>query len=811
MPIPAKAVGKAEHQSEQIAALEREVAELRRQLALVSARSADQLIVAAPEELEPLQSEARYRALIELSPQVVWMTDTEGANTYCNRYWYEFSGLTMEQTAGWGWASIVHPDDVAKATKEWRKSVARGQDYELEVRFRRASDGEYRWYLCRGVPLKDASGKVLKWLGIAIDVHDRRTAAAAIAEANERMVMAVEAAGAGTWDYYPKTGRVECSPRCLEIFGAAVGNEATPESFLQAIHAQDRGHVLELIRRAMDPLVAADYDTDYRVVQPGGKVRWVFAKGKCFFAGEGAAREAVRLSGMVVDITERKEAERDRAALVAALQHSPDFIGTTDLKGRVLFLNHAGLEMVGLRDSAEGRTKTAYDFLYEKEQAILDKEILPLVRAGQIWEGEFRMRHFATGEPILVETRVFGIRDEAGKLTSMANLSRDISEKRKLEDQLRQAQKMEAVGRLAGGIAHDFNNLLTVIRGAAEVLQDSSQGSPKTEIVKEISDATERASALTEQLLAFGRRQMVQPRAINLNRVILGMQGVLKRLAGEDISLWVELESDLRPVKMDPSQVDQILMNLTTNARDAMPHGGVIGIRTFNSDVAPATVAPADANAGYAGFSFSDNGPGMDSETLSHIFEPFFTTKEPGKGTGLGLSTVYGIVQQGGGDITVESTPGQGTSFTLYLPRTTEEPAREDSAPPTSVVAGTGAVLLVEDEPSLRAIVAGYIRERGYRVHDAADAQEALKIAALHHIDLLLTDIVMPGTSGPALALSLAAIHPQVHVIFMSGYTDHAALEEALRQPNTLFLQKPFRLTALAAKMHEALAGRRAE
>ena len=808
MPSPANAIRTAAHQSEQIAALEREIAELRRQLALASAPSADQLILTAPEELDPMQSEARYRALIELSPQVVWMADAEGGNTYCNRYWYEFSGLTMEQTAGWGWAGIVHPHDVAQATREWKNSVARGVDYEFEMRFRRASDGEYRWHLCHGVPLKDASGKVLKWLGIAIDVHDRKTAAAAIAEANERMVMAAEAAGAGTWDYYPKTGKVECSPRCLEIFGAPAETEVTPEGFIQAMHAQDRGRVVELIRRAMDPLVADDYDIDYRVVQPGGKVRWVFAKGKCFFAGEGPAREAVRLSGMVVDVTERKEAERDRAALIAALHHSPDGIGTTDLNGRVRFLNYAGLQMVGLRDAAEARTKTAFDFLYEKEQAILNDEILPLVRSGKSWEGEFRMRHFVTGEPILVETRVFGIRDEAGKLTGMANISRDISEKKKFEEQLRRAQKMEAVGRLAGGVAHDFNNLLTVIRGAAEVLQDSLEGNATTEIVREISDAADRASALTEQLLAFGRRQMVRPRAINLNRVILGMQGMLKRLAGEDIALWVELESDLRPVKMDPVQVDQILINLTANARDAMPHGGVIGIRTFNSDVAPATVTHADATGAYVGLSFSDNGRGMESETLSHIFEPFFTTKEPGKGTGLGLSTVYGIVQQGGGDITVESTPGQGTSFTLYLPRTMEEPSGEDTAPQTGAVPGVGAVLLVEDEPSLRAIVGGYIREHGYQVHEAAGAHEALSVAAMHHIDLLLTDIVMPGTSGPALALSLAAIHPQVRVVFMSGYADHAALEEALRQPNTLFLQKPFRLTALAAKMHEALASR---
>jgi signal transduction histidine kinase/CheY-like chemotaxis protein len=414
-----------------------------------------------------------------------------------------------------------------------------------------------------------------------------------------------------------------------------------------------------------------------------------------------------------------------------------------------------------------------------------------------------------TGEPILVETRIFGIRDERGKLTSMANISQDISGKKELEEQLRRAQKIEAVGRLAGGIAHDFNNLLTVIRGAAEVLQDSlPERDPKGVVLKEISDAAERASSLTEQLLAFGKRQMARPRSIDLNRVIRGMYGMLKRLAGEDIVLETELDDSLAHVKIDPIQVDQILINLTANARDAMPRGGVIRIRTFNSSMAPATINPPSSHAAqFACLSFSDNGRGMDKETLNHIFEPFFTTKEPGKGTGLGLSTVYGIIHQSGGEIAVESSPGQGALFTLFLPGITGELAPVVNPPQASALPGSGTVLLVEDETSLRAIVAGYLGDHGYTVYEAADAQEALQLAQAHDIDLLLTDIVMPETTGVDLASALVTVRPGIRVVFMSGYADHAAFQEAVNQPTTMFLQKPFRLSALVAKIQEALAG----
>jgi PAS domain S-box-containing protein len=781
--------------SETEARLEREVATLRRQLETASSDAG---------KTEGFDSAADYRALIELSPQAVWMTDPRGQNIYSNHYWHEFSGLSLEQTAGFGWITALHPEDAERGRAEWTAAVARGESFENEVRFRRR-DGEYRWHMTRAFPLKDAAGRVIRWIGMAIDIHDRKTAVASVAEANERTLLALESAGAGTWDYYPKTGKVKGSARTLEMFKAPAGTEPTPDLFIDRIHPKDRDRVLEMIRRTMDPQIAGSYDCDYRIVWPCGTVRWLFAKGTCLFHGEGTAREAVRISGIVVDVTERKEAEQERTRLLAALHNSPDFIGITDVWGKVLFLNRAGQEMVGLRDDADALSKTAYDFLRPEEQSILDTEILPQILAGKVWEREFSMRHFVTGKPILVETRVFGIYNENGRLANMANLSRDISHRKEMEEQLRLAQKMEAVGRLAGGIAHDFNNLLTVIRGAAEVLEERwEKADPSQEVVKEISDAAERASALTEQLLAFGKRQMVRPRAIDLNRVIERMQSMMKRLAGEDIQLKIRLERDPWKVKMDPIQADQILINLTANARDAMPHGGVIHIRTLNRLLPHADDTTNLKPGHYVCLSFSDSGRGMDAETLSRIFEPFFTTKEPGNGTGLGLSTVYGIVQQSGGEISVRSQPGRGASFTLYFPRSSEESASVDHESTASLHRGSGSILLVEDEPSLRSVVAGYLREHGYLVHEAEDAVQALRVSQNHHIDLLLTDIVMPGTSGPALAASLAPSSALRRVIFMSGYAEHAALQEAIQQPNALFLQKPFRLKTLLAKIHEA-------
>jgi CheY-like chemotaxis protein len=364
---------------------------------------------------------------------------------------------------------------------------------------------------------------------------------------------------------------------------------------------------------------------------------------------------------------------------------------------------------------------------------------------------------------------------------------------------------MEAGGRLAAGIAHDFNNLLAVISGAAEALQRRwVHNELDGNVLKEISDAAARASKLTRQLQAFGKNLELYPRPIDLNRVIRGMQYILQRLGG-DLQLEIEPGENLGPVKMDPSQMEQILINLATNARDAMPSGGVVRIRTFNSGAAPISRYTSTVNArGYACLSFSDDGCGMDQGTLSHIFEPFYTTKK--QGTGLGLYTVYRIANQNGGDITVESSLGRGTTFTLYLPCTTEEVALDENVPEGGSLTGSGSILLVDDDDALRGIFVRSLRERGYLVQDAADAQKALEIAHFHDFDLLVADVILPKTSGPELAEQLVSMQPKLKVIFISANTEHPAYGEALRNPNRV-LKKPFLLSELAAKIAEVLTG----
>jgi len=433
-------------------------------------------------------------------------------------------------------------------------------------------------------------------------------------------------------------------------------------------------------------------------------------------------------------------------------------------------------------------------------------------------------RHFLeTGEPIrgdYEEMRLHKsfdmscapLRNPGGLDRSCVVVMRDITGRKLLEQQLAQAQKMEAIGRLAGGIAHDFNNLITIITGYSQVvLGRLAENAPMRAAVEEIRKAGDRAASLTKQLLAFSRRQMFQPQVLDLNVVVTNVEKMLRRLIGEDIDLTVKLGAGLGWIKADPGQIEQVLMNLAVNARDAMPHGGKLLIETANEELTEAharnhgEVTPGPCVM----FAVSDNGCGMDAETQSHIFEPFYTTKELGKGTGLGLSTVYGIVKQSGGNLWVYSEPGVGTTFKIYLPRVREQ-ARSVAAPEvaSALKAATETVLVVEDEEALRALVRGVLTECGYRVLDPGGSQQAITLAESHRdpIHLLLTDVIMPRMDGRELAQQVSRLHPETLVLYMSGYTDNAIVHHGVLEAGTAFLEKPFTPEGLVQKVRQLLA-----
>jgi signal transduction histidine kinase/CheY-like chemotaxis protein len=407
------------------------------------------------------------------------------------------------------------------------------------------------------------------------------------------------------------------------------------------------------------------------------------------------------------------------------------------------------------------------------------------------------------------EEKVRGINEELEE-----RVVKRTAEQSALQDQLLHSQKMEAVGRLAGGVAHDFNNLLTVILGNNEILRSYvSRDAAAVEYADEVLHAAERASALTNQLLAFSRRQVAVPRILDLNEIVMSIDKMLRRIIGEDIQLVTHLSPGVPPVKADPSHLDQVIMNLAVNSRDAMPEGGQLTIETaaveLNEEYANRHIGVAPGH--YVMLAVSDTGSGMDAATKARLFEPFFTTKEKGKGTGLGLSIVYGIVKQNGGDILVYSEPGRGTAFKLYLPAviSTEVPAVRQNEDAAAEVPVTETVLLVEDDSQVRSLARKILVRLGYRVLEAESADEALNILSDEEgpLDLLLTDIVMPGMNGIELARRVRSIRPGVRVLFMSGYTDNAVTEQGILGAGAPFLQKPFTSAILARMVREVLRG----
>jgi two-component system, cell cycle sensor histidine kinase and response regulator CckA len=507
------------------------------------------------------------------------------------------------------------------------------------------------------------------------------------------------------------------------------------------------------------------------------------------------------------------QAELDRLRLVAVVESSDDAIVSKDLDGTIRTWNRAAERIFGYT-AAEMVGDSIFRLippdLHDEEHGLLAR-----IRAGEHISHYETTRVRKDGRRILVSLTLSPLFDGKGRLIGASAIKRDVTSQRAMENQLEQARRMEAVGRLAGGIAHDFNNLLTVIGGLSIMtLQELEEGSAGRHNLRQVIMAADRATALTQQLLTFSRRQMAEVKALDMNEVVTGLESLLRRLIGEHITLQISKAPDLGRVRGNEIQLEQVLMNLVLNARDAMPEGGTLAVATRNVEVTDILgreqlrLTPGP----YVMLSVSDTGAGMDAVTQASIFEPFFTTKAPGEGTGLGLATVYAIVQQAGGAIYVYSEPGLGSTFKVYFPRidvAVELTAAVDtplSSGPEGT--GTGLVVVTEDEPGVRSFAAQVLQQAGYRVLEAGSGPEALELAGAQRdpVTLLLTDVVMPGMTGRVLAERMRALYPGIAVLYMSGYTDDMVVRVGVAADGRNFLQKPFTPESLLARVRSVLA-----
>jgi two-component system cell cycle sensor histidine kinase/response regulator CckA len=516
-----------------------------------------------------------------------------------------------------------------------------------------------------------------------------------------------------------------------------------------------------------------------------------------------------------VGFSESKQAEealqKSEAKFRTIFERVAVGIGLVDAEGRLMESNPALQEILGYRKK-ELQNRVFTEFTHPDDLTAdtnLYKELVEGKRDHHQTEKRFIRKD---GEVIWSLQNVSLVRASGGEPLFTIFMVEDITERKRLENHFLQSQKMETVGRLAGGIAHDFNNILTVIKGYSQLLlSELNEDHPLRESLEEIKKATERAEGLTRQLLAFSRRQVMEMKVIDLNHLIKNLEKMLCRVIGEDIELTTFLTDDLGRVKTDPAQIEQVILNLAVNARDAMPSGGKLTLETTNveldKDYAHTHISVAPGR--YVMLSVSDTGGGMTPEVKDRIFEPFFTTKVKGKGTGLGLSTVYGIVKQSGGNIWVYSEPDKGTTFKIYLPSVEEEiDVLSSQEEILDLPKGNETVLLVEDDLSVRDLAARFLRGQGYKVLEATNGNEAIQIAQEHlkeKIHLLLTDMVMPQMGGKELVGRFKSLHPGIRVLFISGYTDTAITHHGLSEPNTALLQKPFSLTSFAIKVREVL------
>jgi PAS domain S-box-containing protein len=657
---------------------------------------------------------------------------------------------------------------------------------------------------------------VLAVAGLGIAALYRRRVERRLRQSEQRLELALEAGRIGLWDWDISAGKAFFTEGWLTGLGYEPGEiDPRPESWYALLHPDDQPRVLEGLRAHLDGHTES-YESEHRVRARDGEYIWVLDRGRVVERDrEGVPLRAV---GTHLDITARKQFEQvvaqSEAKYETVFRASPDAITlTTVADGRIVEVNEGFLEMTGWhQDEVIGRTTLDIHWWHRADDRVRLMDALSLHGRVRNWEWDMRMRDgevrraqssaaliHIEGEPYLI-----------GVTRDVTDAQRAEEERRRLEAQLRQSQKLEAIGRLAGGIAHDFNNVLTAILGSAELgLYELRGAQPRAERVIEdldqIEQSAQRASSLTHQLLAFSRQQPVAPELVDIRDVLRAMEKMLQRLLGTDIRLDLQLDEKSTPVVIDRGSLEQVVMNLAINARDAMPGGGRLTIAVGRCE----STTPGAEPVTHVCLRVEDTGCGMDAATRERIFEPFFTTKPSGVGTGLGLATAYGIVRQAGGDIDVSSAPNEGTVFTVLLPLASPAEVKQDgpSARPLDPGLGAETVLICEDDDAVRSLTMRMLRSGGYDVLETAHAEEALSLVrrADLPIHLLLTDVIMPDVDGRELARKARELRSGLRVLFISGYTANVVAERGIIDREAELLVKPFARHDLLTRVRSVL------
>ncbi len=745
-----------------------------------------------------------YRAFFEDSPVGKVIAAPDGTIVRVNRALAAMLGYSTEELEASSVLSFTHPDDAPEIVEAMRVLLA-GERTQLSLEQRVvAHGGRILWVHVTGGVHRGPDGAVLHFLAHVVDVTTQREAEIRERASEMRYRRLFESAKDGILILDAETGRiVDVNPFMTELTGYS------REDFL-GVPLWDIGPFEDIAASKLSfaELQANDYVRYEDLPLKTHDGREVAVE---FISNVYRVDEAKVIQCNIRDIRSRKRTEATLARLAAAIEQAAEAVVITDPQGTIEYVNPAFEEGSGYsKAEVLGRNPRILQSGVHDESFY--RSLWKTISSGAVWRGRLVNRK-KDGSLYHEDASISSVRDSAGAITSYVAVKRDVTARIALEAQFLQAQKMEAIGRLAGGVAHDFNNVLSVILSYADLIrEDLEPNEPMRADIAEIRTAALHAATLTRQLLAFSRQQVLQPRVLNLNDSLAATEKMIRRLLGADIEVTMLPEPALENVLADPGQIEQILMNLAVNARDAMSDGGKLTIETANVtlDESYAGTHGEVRPGSYVALAVSDTGIGMPQETLARIFEPFFTTKEKDRGTGLGLATVFGIVKQSGGHIFVYSEPGQGTTFKIYLPKVSgavaEPPPLEPGAAPAR---GSATILLVEDDDQLRVVARNTLRRQGYVVLDAPNAGEALLICEQHpaNIDLLLTDVVLPRMSGRQLAERLALLRPAMKVLYMSGHTDQAILQHGIIDTGAAFLQKPFTPASLTRKVREVLGG----